>query len=106
MRRRSGSTRLGDAPAELRERHAAARVDDHTFAHESNALRGSRASAVALETEPPLRVDHAMPGHRRSVRQRREGVAHLTRMAGKSGDAGDATVCRDTSSRNTADDRI
>src|SRR5262249_44827815 len=92
-----------DPPAELRERHAAARVDGHAFAHETNSLRGAGVPTIALQAEAALGVNHAMPGHGAAGGKSRQRVAPPSRMPRESGDARDTAVRRYATLWNSAD---
>ena len=59
--------RLGKTPPESSERYAAAGVDFHALALESQALRQTCARGDALEAETSLRINDAVPWERRSV---------------------------------------
>src|SRR5689334_19436883 len=95
-----------DPPTEGREGDAAGRVDPHALALQSKPLRDSGARAFELETELALRVDHTMPRHSRSSRQRAEGVADEPRLPRKAGKTRDRAVRRYAPFRNLSDDRV
>ena len=85
MRRLAAFAAGGEFPAEACERHATRRIDRHSLARQPEPLRRAGARARALETQFPLRIDHAMPGHRaraaRPRRSRRAAPGHRGRQS-------------------------
>jgi len=70
------------------------------------ALNVGHRTPVAAETDPPLRVDDAMPGDAASLGQGRQSVANEAGLAGQSGEAGDLAVGGDAAARDPRDDVI